>query len=351
MSLNSFHIDKIEISPNLILAPMSGVTNRVFRQLVKSENPGAVGLLVTEFISIEALTRGNQQSVDMMKYVEAERPISVQIFGHDIGRMVSAAKMVEDAGADILDINCGCPVPKVVKKGGGCELMRQTEHLGEILTAVRAAISIPLTLKIRSGWDVDSKNGVAVAKMAENCGVAMLAVHGRTRTELYRGKCDWSFIEEVVNAVSIPVVGSGDVVDFPSAEKAFESGVAAVMIGRGAMANPWIFSEIRAGFERQRWERRPYEDIVGILEKYRDMLVAEMHEKAVMGRLKQLTSQVTRQVPGSQQARRVLCSSKNVDEFSKLLLEWREFLRTRSKSLPPVDRVVAERADQVVAVG
>lgn len=324
--LKSFKIREIEVSPNLLLAPMSGITNTHFRQLLMRENPGAMGLMVTEFISIEALTRENPNSLRKMAFDSSERPISIQIFGYDINRMVDSALMVQDAGADVVDINCGCPAPKVVRKGGGCELMRQPEHLMKILEAVRKAVSIPLTLKIRAGWSDEQKNALDVAVAAEQCGIDMLAVHGRTRAEMYRGSCDWGLIQEIAERLSIPVVGSGDIVDAASASEALNSGVAGLMIGRAALSNPWVFSEIKAGVENDYFSSPPLVATADILIAYRDLLRRELADRGIIGRLKQFTSQVTRRVHGSASARRELCSAKTVDEYSEILFAWREQL-------------------------
>lgn len=303
---------------------MSGVTNSAFRRLVRGLNPQAVGLLVSEFISVEGLTRGNGQSLRMMAYREEERPISIQIFGHEVTRMADAARMVEQAGADIVDINCGCPVPKVVKKGGGCELMRQPEHLAEILRAVRSAVTIPVTVKIRAGWDLRSRNAVDIARLAEDCGVDMIAVHGRTRQEQYRGSADWSVVSDVVRSVGIPVVGSGDVVDAAGVIRSFESGCAGIMIGRGALANPWIFSDITGDLAGRARPIRTPSEVLTMLRSYGDILLEELSEKAALGRLKQVSSQATRLIRGSASLRRELCCSSSFAEFSLRLDSWLE---------------------------
>lgn len=326
MILRPFNIARLPVAPNLVLAPMSGVTSIAFRRLLRELNPGSVGLVVSEFISIEGLTRGNDQSLRMMEYREEERPVSIQIFGHEISRMVDAAKMVEDSGANVIDINSGCPVPKVVRKGGGCELMRQPEHLEKILRAVRAAVRIPFTLKIRSGWDEKNRNAFQIAKMAEDCGVDMLAVHGRTRQDLYRGDADWEIVAEIASALSIPVVGSGDVVDAESARRALSSGVAGVMIGRGALANPWIFSEISAELAGQPSPQRTPEDILHVLRRYTELLLEHGSQRAALGKLKQLSSQVTRRIRGSAGARRALCTSSSLAELRSRLDAWSEAL-------------------------
>jgi phosphoglycolate phosphatase-like HAD superfamily hydrolase len=216
-SLPSFRVGALEVAPALVLAPMSGVTDMAFRRLVRECSPGAVGLVVSEFISIEGLTRRDLKSHKMLRYHRDERPIGIQIFGADIDRMTEAAAIVQETGADLVDINCGCPVPKVVKRGGGAELLRRIGHLERMLRVVRREMSVPLTLKIRTGWDADSINAVEVAQMAEAAGVALLTVHGRTRVQLYTGAADWERIAAVKASVGIPVVGSGDVVSVATA--------------------------------------------------------------------------------------------------------------------------------------
>ncbi|MFN8389306.1 MAG: tRNA dihydrouridine synthase DusB [Bdellovibrionota bacterium] len=331
MPLAPLSIGSVAVQPNLVLAPMSGVTNIAFRRLIKELNPGAVGLVVTEFISIEGLTRANAQSLQMMRYTEGERPISIQIFGYEISRMVDAAKMVEDAGADIVDINCGCPVPKVVRKGGGCELMRQPDHLAKMLTAVKQAVKIPLTLKIRAGWDNANRNALSIGKMAEDCGVSMLAVHGRSRQDLYRGKADWTLVGEVARALKIPVIGSGDVVSFESAVRAFEQGVQGIMIGRAALSNPWVFSEIQSqltanGSGAAQFQTPPASAVIDVLERYAELLLESMSTRAALGRMKQLSSQITRRIEGSAPMRRELCTSGSLETMRESLKRFREEL-------------------------
>lgn len=288
----SFQIRNLTIEPGLVLAPMSGVTCSAFRRLIKELNPGAVGLVVSEFISVEGLTRQSPRSLDMMRFHPDERPYGIQIFGWDIERMRNAAVMAQDAGADLVDINCGCPAPKVVKKGGGCELMRQPEHLANMFREVRKAVSIPLTMKMRSGWDEGSRNALEIAKIAESEGLEAIAVHGRTRAQLYRGEADWSVVEQVADAVRVPVSGSGDVVDAESAERRLQGAISGLFIGRAALWNPFVFSEISSG-KRYTLRQEP-ELVVSVLERYLALLREEFHDRVVVGRFKQLVSQMCR---------------------------------------------------------
>lgn len=288
-----YKIRDIEIRPGLVLAPMSGVTASAFRRLIKELNPGCVGYTLSEFVSVEGMTRGSKRTIQMMQFREMERPYAVQIFGYDIERMRDAAKMVEDFGADIVDINCGCPAPKVVKRGGGAELMRQPEHLQKIFGAVRSAIKIPLTMKMRSGWDSAALNCVEIARMAEGEGVEALTVHGRTRVQLYRGEADWSMVQQVAAAVKIPVCGSGDVQTREHAENRLSlPGVAGLYIGRAAMSNPYVFSEI-CGVTTPKL-RSDGLAVVKIAQRYIELLREDFSPQATIGKVKQLISQMGR---------------------------------------------------------
>jgi tRNA-dihydrouridine synthase B len=306
--------DKLKVKPGLILAPMSGVTCLPFRRLIKELNGEAVGMTVSEFISVEAMTRQVRRSLEMMRRHQSEEYFTIQIFGYDIERMGLAAQMVQDAGADSLDINCGCPAPKVVRKGGGCELMRNGDHLAKMLNKVRSVVSIPLTLKMRAGWDQDCVNATEIAHIAESEGVEALAVHGRTRTQMYRGEADWNIIASVVDSVKIPVVGSGDVVDYASAKHRAETGkVNALMIGRGAISNPFVFKEIMTAGEFK-W-RDNQNLIVSVLKRYIELLREECPDRIVIGRVKQIGSGMCKGLPW----RRALLVTQSMEEVERLL--------------------------------
>ena len=236
-----------EIDKPVLLAPMAGITDLPFRVLCKEQG---ADLLVSEMVSAKGLLYKNQKTFDMLRILDSERPVAIQLFGSDPDEMARAAKIVQDSGADLVDVNMGCPVPKVVNNGDGSALMRTPQRAYEVLARMRDALSIPLTVKIRSGWDEDSINAPEVATLAEKAGVDFLAVHARTRKQMYQGKADWEIIREVVQAVSIPVVGNGDITSYQDALHMIEhTGCAGVMVGRAAEGNPWIFKQISAGMQ------------------------------------------------------------------------------------------------------
>jgi nifR3 family TIM-barrel protein len=312
--IGEISIKNVRISPNLVLAPMAGVTDSSFRRLIKEL--GGVGLIVTEFISVEGLTRGNMRTHRMMKFLPQERPLSIQIFGYDADRMAAAAEIIEEVGADIVDINCGCPAKKVVNGGGGSSLLRDLPQLEKILRSIRKAVSIPVTMKIRTGWDHSSINATEVARIIEDCGGDMVAIHGRTRAQGYSGRADWDVIAEVKRAVSIPVIGCGDVTSPQMAiQRLDETAVDAVMIGRGAIANPWIFrqtSELMLGeavYQPSLAEKQK------VLHRYNELLCDELPERALAGKLKQMCGYFTHGLAGGARLRERVFHSQTITEI------------------------------------
>ncbi len=239
----TWKIGNVEIKNQVVLAPMAGITSTTFRCICKKMG---AGLVVGEMVSDKALIYESKKTYELLKMQDEERPISEQIFGGDADTMAEAAKIIERyMHPDIIDINMGCPVPKVaIKNNAGSNLLKDPKRVKEIVEAVVNAVSVPVTVKIRSGWDENSVNAVEIAKICEEAGAKAIAVHARTRKQGYSGNADWSIIKEVVENVNIPVIGNGDIKSCYDAKKMLtETGCTAVMIGRGALGNPWIFKE------------------------------------------------------------------------------------------------------------
>src|SRR6478672_7118186 len=321
--IKPFKIRDIAISPPLILSPMAGVTDVSFRRLLKRR--GGVGLSVSEFISVEGLTRNNPKSKRQMRFYEDERPFAVQIFGGQIERMCMAAEMAQEVGADILDVNCGCPAPKVVKHGGGSGLLKDHSRLEVILKEIKKAIKIPLTVKIRAGFYDHTINAVETAKLAEDCGVEHIALHGRTKEQGYRGLANWDLVRDIKEAVSVPVSGSGDVTTIQQAFDRFrDTGCDGVLIGRGAMANPWIFRQIEDAMHNREPFQPTLEDKRALLLEYFEMLQQDMPKLPAIGRMKQLAGQFTRGLQGGALFRTALYHSHTVEEILDRISEYFE---------------------------
>lgn len=311
--------DKVEMKAPLVLAPLAGHTDRAFRGLVR--DLGGCGLVVTEMVSSEGLTRGSEFSKELAAIEPDERPVGVQIFGSDPERMGEAAAMVEDMGADLIDVNMGCPVPKVTRKGSGAALMKDTSRAAAVVSSMVARTTCPVTVKIRSGWDQNSINAAEFARALEGAGAAAITVHPRCRSERHRGRAAWSVIADVKRAVRIPVIGNGDVHGPESAREMFETtGVDGIMVGRGALVNPWVFRQIidddECGPELDDY-RRVFDGFIERLRVY-------LPERVVLNRMKAFIGWVTKGLHKGHALRRDIYAAKSLAEVDSIFDEYFE---------------------------
>jgi tRNA-dihydrouridine synthase B len=237
-------IGAVGLSSPLVVAPMAGMTDTAFRRLVKRQ--GGCGLVVTEMVSSEGLVRGIDRTLEYAEYTEEERPVSIQIFGGDPEKMAAAAQVVEGMGADIVDVNMGCPVRKIARHNAGCSLMREPEHASRVIAAMTRAVRIPVTVKMRAGWNDSSRNAPDLARRVRDAGAAAVTIHGRTAEQSYTGLADWELVARVADSLDIPVFGSGDCVEPEQIMDRLRSGVSGVLVGRGVLRNPWILAQASA---------------------------------------------------------------------------------------------------------
>lgn len=315
-------IGNVEIENQLVLAPMAGITNEAFRSICKEMG---AGLVVCEMISDKALSFHNAKTIKMTGVSQNEHPLSMQIFGADKETLVYAAKWIyENTDADIIDINMGCPVNKVAKRAGaGSSLLKDPNKVYEITKAVVEATPLPVTVKIRIGWDENNINAVENAKMIEKAGACAIAVHGRTRAQMYSGHANLDVIKDVVEAVNIPVVGNGDIVDGPSALHMLEyTGCKAIMIGRGALGNPWIFKEINAYFAGEEFKRPSKEEIYNMIVDQYERLLKLKGERLALLEMRSHVGWYLKGMQGSAQIKNKANQALSFEEVKKILKEY-----------------------------
>lgn len=307
-------IGNVELKNNVILAPMAGVTDLPFRVLCKEQG---AGLLCMEMVSAKAIYYGSKNTEELMKISPAEMPVSLQLFGSDADIMADMAKKIEEKPFAVLDINMGCPVPKVVNNGEGSALMKNPKLAEEIITKMVKAVKKPVTVKIRKGFDEAHLNAVEMAKIAEASGAAAVAVHGRTREQYYAGKADWDCIRAVKEAVKIPVIGNGDVTDALSAERLLkETGCDGVMVGRAAQGNPFIFREITEYLETGVIPPKPTPaEVRATIERHARMQMEEKGEYTGVREMRKHLSWYTVGYPNSAKYRQMVNSMETMEEL------------------------------------
>jgi len=317
-------IGNVEIKNKVVLAPMAGICNSSFRRIAKEMG---CGLVYAEMVSDKAVFYSNKKTLDMLYMTDFERPLSQQIFGSDKESFVEAAKYISDVmKPDIIDINMGCPVPKVaLRSQAGSALLKNPEKIKEIVSAVVAAVDVPVTVKIRSGWDFDNINAVEVAKICEEAGASAICVHGRTRSQGYSGKADLDIIRRVKESVKIPVIGNGDIVDIYSAEKMIkETGCDAIMIGRGVLGNPWLIKEVVEYFESGKIPVSPTGiERVDMCLKHLNYLREIKDEKIAVLEIRNHVSWYLKGLKGSNEIKNKIFATKKLNDIINILSDYR----------------------------
>ena len=325
-------IGNIEIKNQIVLAPMAGISNTSYRKIIKEMG---AGLIYAEMVSDKAIMYSNDKTFDLLKMDEKERPIAQQIFGSDVESFVIAAKRVEETQhPDIIDINMGCPVPKVaVKAQAGSALLKNPDKIYEIVKAVVDAVSIPVTVKIRSGWDDKNINAVEVAKVCERAGASAIAVHARTRSQGYSGKADWNIIKQVKEAVNIPVIGNGDVTTPQLAKKMLdETNCDAVMIGRGVLGNPWLIRDCISYLEKGIIPTPPTnEEKINMMKRHYQLLLEDKPEKVANLEIRSFILYYLKGMPQSKEIKNKICQSKSSEEMFNILEEYLEYIKQKNE--------------------
>jgi tRNA-dihydrouridine synthase B len=333
-------IGSVTLRSPFAVAPMAGMTDSAFRRLVKRH--GGCGLVVTEMVSSEGLVRGIDRTLEYAEYTEEERPVSIQIFGGDPEKMAAAAQIVEGMGADIVDVNMGCPVPKIAKHNAGCSLMREPVHAATVIKAMTSAVKIPVTVKMRAGWSDRDRNASTLARMVEDAGAAAVAVHGRTAEQSYTGSADWDLVAEVADRLTIPVFGSGDCVEAEQIVERMARGVEGVLVGRGVLRNPWILAQAQDLASGRPARPVTPEDRGRFLLDYIELLLDERnddaramtHDRWVINKLRALGSYYTKGLGNGSHLRTTINSVTSLSALTELIEQFfgRESVLTEPSS-------------------
>ncbi len=323
MYLHKLKIGNVELENNLILAPMAGVTNLPFRIVCKDYG---AGMVCTEMASAKAMFHNDQKTKRLFNTEGEKRPISFQVFGSELESMAYAVKYMSDF-ADIIDINMGCPAPKVVKNGDGSKLLLDLKKAQEIIETAVKNSKVPVTVKFRKGWDKENIVAVNIAQIAEQAGASAVTIHGRTRSEFYTGKADWDIIKKVKQSVNIPVIGNGDIVDEESALQMFEqTGVDGIMIGRGSFGNPWIFRNVKHYLETgEKLPQPTNNEKLEVMEKHIELAVKEKGEDVAIKELRKHIAWYTKNLKNSSEFRN---SINKVEKKEELISKLEEYFKT-----------------------
>ncbi len=314
---------ELEKNP-FVLAPMAGITDCAFRNMMRRLGCGVV---VTELVSATGIEYASRKTHQLMEFTEDQRPVGIQLFGEDPQIVGRAAKVVEERGADFVDLNFGCPVPKVVKKGAGSAILRDLQAVAEMFQGVRAATSLPVTVKIRTGWDESSRNAVEVARIAYEEGLTWVAIHGRTRAAGYSGLADWDFIADVKAKSKIPILGNGDLVTAEMAVRRLrESGVDGVLIGRGCLKNPWIFKQAM-GILREGRAPEVEKDFGGLFAQLKSELHRVADDRIVMLQIKKFAAWYSSGYPGASNFRRTIFQVESLEDTMRAVADYFDGIR------------------------
>lgn len=317
------NIGNIELSAPLALAPMAGITDLPFRLICRRLG---CGMTVSEMVSAKGLLYKNVKTTEMLRIDDGERPTAIQLFGSVPAELAEAARMVEASGADMIDFNMGCPVPKIVNNGEGSALMKNPQLAHDILAAMVKAVKIPVTVKFRAGWDDNNRNAVEIARAVEAAGVSAVAVHGRTRQQFYVGKADWSIIADVKQAVKVPVFGNGDIFTVADGLRMLEqTGCDGLMIGRGADGNPWLFTALAAALRGEPQPQPPsLKERLAQAAEHLEMLIAYKNEVVAVKEMRRHISAYLKGMPHAAEFRGRFHKVDTQEQFSELLAEYSE---------------------------